>query len=430
MTEPLTLSIDAMSGDAGPAAVVAGLVRYARRDETTRFLLFGDAPTLERLLRRRRAQPLAERVSVRHASDVVRMDDVPSKALRTRRDSSMWAAITAVRDGEARVCVSCGNTGALLAMSMLILRKAPGIDRPAIAVHWPSAQPHGFNTVLDVGADLRAGPRALMQYAVLGAEYARLSFGLAKPVVGLLNIGTEPQKGHAELRLTAEALDKTAALPEARFTSAGFVEGTDIGGATVDVIVTDGFTGNIALKTAEGTAGFIRQGLKDAFAHSPLSRIGQLFALTSLRRLSRRIDPRRVNGGVFLGLNGTVVKSHGRADAVGMDSAVTLATALAENDYHAAVAREIARLDLSHLPHGTADSSAALVSAVDAAWSGGDGAAQRDEDAAATMSKPEPKPQPKPEPKPDPKPGAAGPTVEDAAPTGDKAERAAQEGPR
>ncbi|MEM6972450.1 MAG: phosphate acyltransferase PlsX [Pseudomonadota bacterium] len=351
MTDAPTLSIDAMSGDAGPAPVVAGLLRFVREDADTRFLLFGDGPTLEKLLKKRRAQPLVGRVDVRHTSDTVRMDDIPSRALRTRRESSMWAAIDAVRDGKARVAVSCGNTGAMLAMAMLLLRKAPGIDRPAIAVHWPSDQPHGFNTVLDVGADPRAGPRTLMQYAVLGAEYARLSFGLERPKVGLLNIGTEPQKGHPDLRVTAETLEKAAAAPDARFEAVGFVEGNDIGGTAADVIVTDGFTGNIALKTAEGTAAFIRKGLKSAFAHSPLSRIGSLFALTSLRRLSVRIDPRRVNGGVFLGLNGALVKSHGHADSVGIAAAVSLAAKLARENYNDAVAREIARLDLTSLPH-------------------------------------------------------------------------------
>ncbi|MEO0819899.1 MAG: phosphate acyltransferase PlsX [Pseudomonadota bacterium] len=352
MTGQSIISIDAMGGDKGPAPVLGGLARAVRKLPELRFLVHGDAAEITRILRRRSYAALRERCEVIGTEDVVAMGDKPSRAIRERRGSSMWASLEAVKAGRARVAVSCGNTGALLAMAVLILRKAPGIDRPAIAVHWPSAAPHGYNTVLDVGADLRAGPRALTQYAVMGAEYARLSFGLARPRIGFLNIGTEPTKGTVDLHLAAETVAAVAEREPDMLAAAGFVEGTDISGADVDVVVTDGFTGNIALKTAEGTAEFIRTGLREAFEYSILSRIGALFALTSLRRFRKRIDPRRVNGGVFLGLNGTVVKSHGGADAVGVEAAVKLAAKLAAGDFAAGLERQLARVDLSALPHG------------------------------------------------------------------------------
>ncbi|MEM8595851.1 MAG: phosphate acyltransferase PlsX [Pseudomonadota bacterium] len=349
----VVISVDAMGGDGGPGPVLGGLSRALRKVPDLRFIIHGDRAILERILRRRRHTALREACTLRHADDVVLMADKPARALRERRQSSMWSAIEAVKAGEAPIAVSCGNTGALLAMSVLILRKAPGIDRPAIAVHWPSAAPHGFTTVLDVGADVRAGPRGLVQYAVMGAEYARASFGIERPRIGFLNVGTEKTKGPPELHLAAETV--TAAVAEGvPYQVAGFVEGTDIAAASVDVVVTDGFTGNIALKTAEGTASFIRQGLKEAFQHTILSRMGSLFAFTSLRRFQKRIDPRRVNGGVFLGLNGMVVKSHGRADAVGIEAAVRLAVRIAERDVGAAAMASLERFDLRALPHGHA----------------------------------------------------------------------------
>ncbi|MEM9762369.1 MAG: phosphate acyltransferase PlsX [Pseudomonadota bacterium] len=352
MSDRLVISVDAMGGDVGPAPVLAGMARTLRKRPELRFIVHGDEQVLQRQLKRRRFIALRDQVELRHAEDVVRMEDKPSRALRERRKSSMWAALETVKAGDAPVAVSCGNTGALLAMSTLILRKAPGIDRPAIAVHWPSRAPHGFTTVLDVGADLRAGPRTLMQYAVMGAEYARLSFQLARPRIGFLNVGTEPTKGPPDVQIAAATAAAAAERTPDLFEPAGFVEGTDIAAASVDVVVTDGFTGNIALKTAEGTARFISDGLREAFEYSTLSRLGSLFALTSLRRLRKRIDPRRVNGGVFLGLNGTVVKSHGSADSVGVEAALKLAARLAERDIGAAVRRQLARLDLSALPHG------------------------------------------------------------------------------
>ncbi|MEM1384853.1 MAG: phosphate acyltransferase PlsX [Pseudomonadota bacterium] len=336
------IAIDAMGGDHGPSVVIAGIARALRRRPDLRFLLHGDEGVIAPLLTRR--AEVAAACTVQHADDTVAMEDRPATAIRSRRQSSMWLALKSVAAGDARVAVSAGNTGALLAMSVLLLRKAPGVDRPAIAVHWPAAAPHGFNTVLDMGADVRADPRNLLQFAVMGAAYARLSFGLDQPRIGLLNMGTEETKGPRSVREAAPLIAAAAALPDARFSYEGFIEGNDIPGARADVIVTDGFTGNVALKAAEGTATFIGQGLRKAFRHTWLSRLASLFAVTSLRRLSRRIDPRRVNGGVFLGLNGSVVKSHGGADAVGFDAALRLAADMAEADFSTDLVRQLANL--------------------------------------------------------------------------------------
>ncbi|MCU0907139.1 MAG: phosphate acyltransferase, partial [Rhodobacteraceae bacterium] len=218
----------------------------------------------------------------------------------------------------------------------------PGVNRPAIACLWPSRNPTGFNVMLDVGADIRADERDLLQYALMGMSYARNGLGLDSPRVGLLNVGTEGHKGRTELHLAHDLI--TATAPAAGFRFVGFVEGGDIPSDRVDVIVTDGFTGNVALKTGEGTASLIRDFLKEAFKATPLSRIAALLAITSLRRLTKRIDPRRVNGGVFLGLNGTVVKSHGSADVTGVSAAVKLAWRLAQSGFTERLAARLAQV--------------------------------------------------------------------------------------
>lgn len=337
----ITISIDAMGGDLGPAAVVAGLETSAQKNPDIRFLVFGPEAELTPLIEKR---GLSARCQVRDVREVVRMDDKPSHVMRHGKGTSMWAAVEAVKAGEADAVVSCGNTGALMAVSMLALRKLPGVDRPAIAILWPSQNPGGFNVMLDVGADVKADPRDLLQYAMMGGSYARNGLGLKRPRVGLLNVGTEENKGRAEIK---EAHDLIArAAPEAGIDFVGFVEGGDIPSDRVDVIVTDGFTGNVALKTGEGTATLIRELLREAFSATPLSRIAALLALGSLKRLSKRIDPRRVNGGVFLGLNGTVVKSHGSADATGISSAIKLAFRLAEGRFTERLAARVASIDL------------------------------------------------------------------------------------
>ncbi|MEM7488257.1 MAG: phosphate acyltransferase PlsX [Pseudomonadota bacterium] len=326
---PPVLSIDAMGGDAGPEAVIAGLARAVKATPAMRFVVHGDKPVLDALIAKRRG--LSDHCTTRHADRVVTMDDKPAQIMRGGQDTSMWSAITSVRDGESSVCVSCGNTGALMAVAMIRLRKLPGVNRPAIACLWPSRNASGFNVMLDVGADIRADADDLLQYALMGMSYARNGLGLERPRVGLLNVGTEEHKGRSELR---EAHDLIEALSDANgFDFAGFVEGGDIPSDRVDVIVTDGFNGNIALKTGEGTARFVRDMLGEAFRATPLSKVAALLAMTSLKRLSKRIDPRRVNGGVFLGLNGTVVKSHGAADETGVAAAVDLAWNLAKSGF-------------------------------------------------------------------------------------------------
>ncbi|PID36257.1 MAG: phosphate acyltransferase [Rhodobacterales bacterium] len=321
------ISVDAMGGDRGPEAVVAGMARAAKKLDDIAFIVHGDGAQLDALVAKR--PELSGRCEVRHADDVVSMTDKPAQVIRSGKNTSMWSAIDAVKAQEAEVCVSCGNTGALMGLSMIRLRKLPGVNRPAIACFWPSANPAGFNVMLDVGADVRADEMDLLQYALMGASYARNGLALERPRVGLLNVGTEEHKGRPEIKAAAELIADAAR--EGGFEFVGNVEGNDIPSDRVDVIVTDGFTGNVALKTGEGTAHQVSGLLRVALKSSILSRIGAVFALGAMNQLRARMDPRRVNGGVFLGLNGTVVKSHGAADATGMAAALTLAYDLARS---------------------------------------------------------------------------------------------------
>lgn len=340
----VVLSVDAMGGDNGPAAVVAGLAKFLAKTPDVSIVLHGPREELEPAVAKRRIQ---DRVTIRHAGDVVSMTDKPSQVMRHGKSTSMWSSIDAVRSGEAQVCVSCGNTGALMAVSMVRLRKAEGVSRPAIACLWPSRNESGFNIMLDAGADIRADQDDLLTYALMGASYARNGLGLPRPRIGLLNVGVEEHKGRAELKVAHELIGRAA--PLADFDYVGFVEGGDLPSSRVDVIVTDGFTGNVALKTGEGTASLISELLREAFRKTPLSRIAAILAMTSLRRLSKRIDPRRVNGGVFLGLNGTVVKSHGSADALGVAAAAKLAYRLAKSGFSDKLAARVATAaSLSH----------------------------------------------------------------------------------
>ncbi len=334
----IVISVDAMGGDRGPAAVVAGIARSASKNPTLDFILHGPEDELGKLVKKKR--DLDGRCEIRDAQGVVKMTDKPSQVMRNGKGTSMWSALEAVKQKEATVAVSCGNTGALMALSMIRLRKLPGVNRPAIAILWPSRNPSGFNVMLDVGADIRADAQDLLQYALMGTSYARNGLELERPRVGLLNVGTEENKGFPELK---EAYDLIAANADrAQFEFVGYVEGGDIPGDRCDVIVTDGFTGNIALKTGEGTAKLIGDTLKNSFSHSLLSRIAGLIALPALKRFQKKIDPRRVNGGVFLGLNGTVVKSHGSADATGISAAVKLAFELAQAGFGERLAARVA----------------------------------------------------------------------------------------
>lgn len=336
------ISVDAMGGDQGPAAVVAGCSKSAELNPDIAFILHGPLAELQPLVAKRPA--LAGRCEIRDAPGVVSMEDKPSHVVRNGKDTSMWSAIESVRDGEASAAVSCGNTGALMAISTIRLRRLPGVDRPAIAVLYPSINSHGFNVMLDVGADVRADADDLLRFALMGMSYARNGMDIESPRVGLLNVGTEEHKGRTELKEAYDLIRDQA--DTAGFTFVGFVEGGDLSGDVADVIVTDGFTGNVAIKTGEGTAGLIGTRLREAFKHSIWSRLASVLAYTSLQRLKTRVDPRRVNGGVFLGLNGTVVKSHGSADATGVSAAIKLAAQLSANKFTDKLAARVAAVPL------------------------------------------------------------------------------------
>jgi glycerol-3-phosphate acyltransferase PlsX len=307
-----------MGGDHGPATILPGLLKVVARRPDVRFLLFGQEEAILPLLAR---HPALNPVSVFHHCEVaVRMDDKPSQALRHGRwKSSMWRAIEAVKSGEADVCVSAGNTGALMAMSKFCLRTMARIERPAIAAIWPTLR--GESVVLDVGATIGADAHQLIDFAILGAAMARTLSDNDRPSVGLLNVGVEEIKGQEEVKEAGRLL---RAVNLEFMDYYGFVEGDDIGKGTVDVVVTEGFSGNIALKTAEGTARQISTYLRSAMSRTLRARIGYFLARDAFRRLKEKMDVRKINGGVFLGLNGIVVKSHGGADDEGFAAAVEL----------------------------------------------------------------------------------------------------------
>jgi glycerol-3-phosphate acyltransferase PlsX len=318
LARELTVSIDAMGGDAGPGVVVAALARSVLRHPAVRFILHGDEAELKPLFAKR--AKLLERITIRHAAERVRMDEKPSLALRRGRNTSMWHAIDSVKTREAEVAVSAGNTGALMAMSMFQLGTLEGISRPAIAALWPTKR--GQSVVLDVGANIVVSAEQLVDFAVMGEAFARAILGLERPTVGILNVGSEDMKGNDAVKAAAHILRSNSSLP---IEFAGFVEGDDIAEGTVDVVVTDGFTGNVALKTAEGTARLVTFFLRNALRRSFLGRIGGFLAGGALNVLRRKLDPRASNGGIFLGLDGVVVKSHGGTDALGFASALDMA---------------------------------------------------------------------------------------------------------
>jgi glycerol-3-phosphate acyltransferase PlsX len=335
MGSPVTIALDAMGGDHGPSVVVPAAAITAIRHPEARFLLVGDSARIEPELRAHPA--LAAKAQVVHTDIAVAMDEKPSQALRKGRwKSSMWLALEAVRDGRADAAVSAGNTGALMAMAKFCLKTIPGIDRPAIAAIWPTIEAECI--VLDVGANVGADARQLAEFALMGAAMARALFGMEKPSVGLLNIGVEEVKGLDEIK-KAGAVLKDAPLP---IRYKGFIEGDDVGRGAVDVVVTDGFTGNIALKTAEGTAKQIGEYLRAAMGRSLLARIGAVLAQGAFRALKDKMDPRQLNGGIFLGLNGIAVKSHGGTDATGFASAIDLAYDMASNSVVKRLASDIA----------------------------------------------------------------------------------------
>ena len=316
MAQKVRIALDAMGGDVGPAVVVPGADLSLARHPDTEFILFGDEAAVRPLLDARPRLKAASRLV--HTDVVVRMDAKPSQALRQGRwKSSMWLAIDAVKKGEADAAVSAGNTGALMAMAKFNLRTMAGIERPAIAGVWPTIK--GDSVVLDVGASIGADAEHLVDLAVMGSAMARVLFDLELPTVGLLNIGVEEVKGQEAVREAGRIL-REARLPFLDYV--GFVEGDDIGKGTVDVVVSEGFSGNIAIKTAEGTARQIAEYLRAAMSRTWRARIGYLLARPAFQTLRDKLDPRKANGGVFLGLNGIVIKSHGGTDAEGFAAAV------------------------------------------------------------------------------------------------------------
>lgn len=325
MAANVTVSIDVMGGDEGVGLAIPGAAEALVRRPELKFRLFGDQAAVEPVLAR---YPKLREASVFEHCDVsVRMDDKPSQALRHGRwRSSMWRSIEAVKKGDADFALSAGNTGALGAMARFCLRTIVEIDRPAIAALWPTLR--GESVVLDVGATIGADAQQLFDFAVMGGAMARAVFDLERPTVGLLNIGVEEVKGLERVREAAQLL-REAELPNIDYV--GFVEGDDIGKGTADVVVTEGFSGNIALKTAEGTAKQIGEYLRAAMGRTLLARIGYFLARDAFNRLREKMDPRRGNGGVFLGLNGIVIKSHGGTDHEGFATAVELGYSMVRN---------------------------------------------------------------------------------------------------
>jgi phosphate acyltransferase len=316
MPDKVRIALDAMGGDEGASVVVPGAELSLQRHPDIEFLLFGDRAVVAPLL----GDKLGAAARLVHTDVAVRMDDKPSQALRQGRwKSSMWLAIDALKKGEADVAVSAGNTGALMAMAKFNLKTMPGISRPAIAALWPTVT--GESIILDVGASIGADAQHLVDLAVMGSAMARVLFNIERPTVGLLNIGVEEVKGLEPVREAGRILRETKVRD---FNYIGFIEGTSIGEGAADVVVSEGFAGNIAIKAAEGTARQFGVYLRNAMSRTLQARLGYLLARGAFATLRDKMDPRKANGGVFLGLNGIVIKSHGGTDAEGFAAAVEL----------------------------------------------------------------------------------------------------------
>ena len=331
-----------MGGDDAPSMVIRGANLAAARRTGAHFTFFGDRQAIEPLLSR--AKALAGRAEIVHSDSVISGDTKPSQALRRGRDSSMGLAIKAVADGKADAVVSAGNTGALMAMSKFGLRMLPGIRRPAIAGVLPTRR--GEVVFLDLGANIECDSDNLVDFAAMGAVFAQTVLGRVEPTVGILNVGNEDLKGHDEVREAAAILRKV----DSHFVFQGFVEGDDITSGTIDVVVTDGFTGNVALKTAEGVTKLYSNFLRRALSGSWRGRLGYALARPAFRALREKIDPRRHNGAMFLGLNGTVVKSHGGTDALGYATALEVAIDMVEGDVNQRITDELEQVHRSVVP--------------------------------------------------------------------------------
>jgi phosphate acyltransferase len=333
------LALDGMGGDGAPESVVFGAKRVLKFRPDLRFLIFGDEEKLAPLVRK--AKLPADVARIVHCPDVITMDMKPAVALRQGKQSSMRCAIEAVKNGEASAAVSAGNTGALMAISKLVHRTLPGIYRPAIIAFFPAI---GRRIVmLDLGANVECSARELVQFAHMGDAFAKTVLGIAKPSIGLLNVGAEEDKGNESVRQAAQLLRQ----PHAKLHFYGYVEGHDIVEGKVDVVVTDGFTGNVALKTAEGTGKLIRHMIKETVSNSLFAKIGFLLAKPAMATLKRKLDPRSYNGAMFIGLNGITVKSHGGADYKGFANAIEVAAKLAEEDINARIIRELTETGLN-----------------------------------------------------------------------------------
>ena len=338
VTSPYTLAIDAMGGDNAPEAIIEGIAIAAERHPEARFLLVGDETRLKPLLaRHKRAAAVC---SLRHAPDVITSETKPTAALRMRQ-ASMRLAIDAVACGEAEGIVSAGNSGALLALAKIVIKTLPGIDRPAMAAITPSAK--GDVVMLDLGANIQCDARNLVEFAVMGDVFARAVLGLPSPKIGLLNVGSEEMKGDDRLRQAAETL-RASPLSSQFY---GFIEGHDIAAGTTDVVVTDGFTGNVALKTGEGALKLMSGLLKQVFTSSLLAKLGYVLARGGLDRLKEWLDPRRYNGAVMLGLNGMVVKSHGGTDAEGFAYAMDVAVDMVVHKFNLHIREGLASIQQS-----------------------------------------------------------------------------------
>ena len=338
------IAIDAMGGDTGPAVMLAGAARAFERRNDLSFLMFGDKSRIRAELDKHPA--IADIVEIVHCDDVIAGTEKPSQAIRRAKTSSMGRAIAAVKAGNANAALSAGNTGALMAMSKLALRTMRGIDRPALAALLPTLGENDL-VMLDLGANTESDAQNLVQFAVMGAAYARVVLDLQKPRVQLLNIGTEELKGTDELK-EAAAILRDADYLGMRFD--GFIEGDKISRGDADVVVTDGFSGNIALKTAEGTARFVTDLLRRAFTSSTRSKIGFLISRPATELLKHHLDPNNHNGAVFLGLNGIVVKSHGSANAKGIANAIRVAARMAREDITRKIAEDLDRVSAHRAP--------------------------------------------------------------------------------
>lgn len=348
MHSGIKISLDGMGGDSAPEIVVEGASIALRKYPEAKFIIFGDKEKIAPLVEKHRE--LSSAVEIRHTPDKISSDDKPSVALRAGRNSSMRLAIDAVANGDAQGVVSAGNTGALMAISKFVLKVLPGITRPAIATYMPTKKADKKVVMLDLGANVDCDAQMLLEFGVLGGVFSREVLKIQNPKIGILNIGSEALKGNNNVKEAAELFENANHIPGEYI---GFVEGDDIGSGEVDVVVTDGFTGNVSLKTMEGTAKLIVSIIKSIFTSSVFGKValilfvpGLLLVLPSIFRVKKRIDPRSYNGASLLGLRGLCVKSHGGTDSIGFANAIGAAIEMAKNDFNEVVAREIEMINV------------------------------------------------------------------------------------